>query len=221
MPAVLVCTHADSAERDLADTLLWRQDVERRLAAKPDEARMFAVAARPAVVVVDRDLPWAARFIASLREDASTRGLSVVVMARGDFDPGEVELLEAGANAILRLPAGSEWNERLERLMSVPARKAARFPVSFQVEALANGGRPEQAQAVNLSASGILIETQAPLAIRDEVRLRFTLPKSARPIAAGGQVVRVSADARFGIEFRGLADQDSRQITGFLSTLSS
>ena len=221
MAAVLICTHADSIERDLGGTLLWRQGVERRVAAKPDEARMFAVAARPVVVVVDRDLPWAARFIASLREDASTRGLSVVVMARGDFDAGEVELLEAGANAILRLPAGPEWNERLERLMSVPARKAARFPVSFMVEALSNGGRPEQAQAVNLSASGMLIETQAPLAIRDEVRLRFTLPRAAKPIAAAGQVVRVAPEARFGIEFRGLADQDAQQITGFLATLGA
>ena len=221
MTAVLVCTHADSLERDLGETILWRQGVERRLAAKPDDAKMFAVAARPVVVVVDRDLPWAARFIASLREDASTRGLSVVVMARGDFDPGEVELLEAGANAILRLPAGPEWNDRLQRLMDVPARKGARFPVSFQVETLADGGRPEQAHAVNLSATGMLIETQAPLAIRDEVRLRFTLPRSGRAIAAAGQVVRAAADARFGIEFRDLGDQDSKQIAGFLSTLGS
>jgi len=218
--AVLICTHAPTIDADLGGTLLFRHDVERRVFAKQDEARMFAVAARPQVVVVDRDLPWAGRFIAALREDASTRGLSVVVMARGDFDAGEVELLEAGANAILRLPAGEEWNERLQRLMAVPARKDARFPVSFQVEALA-GGRPEQAQALNLSASGMLIETQAPLGVRDEVRLRFTLPKSGQPIATGGQVVRVAGGSQFGVEFRGLADKDARQIAGFLSILGA
>lgn len=218
--AVLICTHAATIDADLGGTLLFRQDVERRVFAKQDEARMFAVAARPQVVIVDRDLPWAGRFIAALREDASTRGLSVVVMARGDFDAAEVELLEAGANAILRLPAGAEWNERLQRLMDVPARKDARFPVSFQVEALSDGGRPEHAQAVNLSASGILIETQAPLGVRDEVRLRFTLPRSAQPIATRGQVVRVAGGAQFGVEFRDLAEHDARQITGFLSTLS-
>ena len=219
--AVLICTHAPTLDADLGGTLLFRQDVERRVFAKQDEARMFAVAARPQVVVVDRDLPWAGRFIAALREDPSTRGLSVVVMARGDFDSGEVDLLEAGANAILRLPAGPEWNERLERLMDVPARKAARFPVSFQVEALANGGRPERAQALNLSASGILLETQAPLAVRDEVKLRFTLPRSGQPIATGGQVVRVGGGAQFGVEFRGLAENDARQIAGFLATLGA
>src|SRR5918994_141893 len=107
MSAVLICTHADTIEKDLGGTLLWRQGVDRRVCGKQDEARMFAVAARPQVVVVDRDLPWADRFIAALRDDASTRGLSVVVMARGDFDPGEVDLLEAGANAIPRLPPGA------------------------------------------------------------------------------------------------------------------
>ena len=219
--AVLICTHSPTLDADLGGTLLYRKDVERRVFTKQDEARVFAVAARPQVVVVDRDLPWAGRFIAALREDASTRGLSVVVMARGDFDASEVELLEAGANAILRLPAGTEWNERLQRLMDVPARKDARFPVSFQVEALSNGGRPEQAQAVNLSASGILIETQAPLAVRDEVKLRFTLPKSGQPIATAGQVVRVSSGSQFGVEFRGLSEHDTRQITGFLSTLGA
>jgi DNA-binding response OmpR family regulator len=219
--AVLICTHAPTVDADLGGTLLFRQDVERRVFAKQDEARMFAVAARPQVVVVDRDLPWAGRFIAALREDASTRGLSVVVMARGDFDAGEVELLEAGANAILRLPAGDEWNERLQRLMAVPARKDARFPVAFQVEALADGGRPEQAQALNLSASGMLIETQAPLGVRDEVRLRFTLPKSGQPISTGGQVVRVAGGSQFGVEFRGLAEKDAKQIAGFLSILGA
>jgi DNA-binding response OmpR family regulator len=221
MSAVLICTHAENLESDLGATLLWRQDVERRVVAKPDEARMFAVAARPRLVLVDRDLPWSARFVAALREDASTRGLSVVVMARGDFDASEVELLEAGANAILRLPGGPEWNERLQRLMEVPARKDARFPVSFQVEAAANGGRPEEAHARNLSVSGILVETQAPLGVRDDVRLRFTLPRAAAAMTVRAQVVRMAGSSQFGLEFRGLGADESRQLEGYLSTLNS
>ena len=221
MPAVLICTHSGDLEGDLGATLLWRQDLERRRVEKPDEARMLAVAARPRLVLVDRDLPWAARFVAALREDESTRGLSVVVMARGDFDSSEVELLEAGANAILRLPGGPEWNERLQRLMEVPARKDARFPVAFQVEAASNGGRPEQAQALNLSVSGILLETQAPLGLRDDVRLRFTLPRTPAPISMRAQVVRMAGSSQFGLEFRGLGADEARQLEGFLSTLNS
>lgn len=142
MTAVLICSHGD-VEQDLGATLLWREDIERHVIAKMEEAQMLAVAARPRLVVIDRDLPWAARVVAALREDPATRGLSLVVMARGDFDPAEVELLECGANAILRLPAGPEWNERLERLLDVPVRKEARFlcPLASRPPATAGGRR--------------------------------------------------------------------------------
>jgi len=220
MTAVLICSHAD-VESDLRGTLLWRDDMERQVVAKMDEARLLAVAARPRLVVVDRDLPWAARFVSAVREDPSTRALSVVVIARGDFDAAEVELLECGANAVLRLPAGPEWNPRLERLMDVPVRKEARFPVSFGVEASSNGSGSANAQALNLSASGILIETEVPLKVQDEVQLQIGLPVSIEPLRIGGQVVRLAAPSRFGVEFRGLRPEESRRIQGYLATLGS
>ncbi len=220
MTAVLICSHRDVKE-DLGGTLLWRDDIERHVVAKMEEAQMLAVAARPRLVVIDRDLPWAARILTTLRADPSTRALSLVVMARGDFDPAEVELLEDGANAILRLPAGPEWNERLERLMDVPVRKEARFPVSFDVEASINGSGAANAQALNLSASGMLIETEVALKVQDEVRLQVGLPVSIDPLRIPGQVVRVAAPSQFGVEFRGLGPVESRRIQGYLATLGA
>jgi DNA-binding response OmpR family regulator len=220
MTAVLICSHGD-VEEDLRGTLLWRDDIDRQVVAKMEEARMLAVAARPRLVVIDRDLPWAARIVSALRADPSTRGLSLVVMARGDFDPAEVELLECGANAILRLPAGPEWNERLERLMDVPVRKETRFPVSFGVEASSNGGGVANAQALNLSASGMLIETESALNIRDEVQLQIGLPVTVDPIRVAGQVVRLAAPSQFGVEFRRVGPEESRRIQGYLATLGA
>jgi len=220
MTAVLICTHGD-AEADLAGTLLWREGIERQVVAKMEEARMLAVAARPRLVVIDRDLPWAARIVSALREDPSTRALSVVVMARGDFESVEVELLECGANAILRLPAGPEWNQRLERLMDVPVRKETRFPVSFAVEAATNGGAAANAQALNLSASGILIETECALAVLEEVELQIGLPVAIDPMRVAGQVVRLAAPSQFGVEFRRIGPEDSRRIQGYLATLGA
>jgi hypothetical protein len=221
MTAVLICSHAADLKADLGETLLWRHDVERHVVSKMEEARMLAVAARPRLVVIDRDLPWAARAVSALREDPSTRGLSVVVMARGDFDAAEVELLECGANAILRLPAGPEWNDRLQRLMDVPVRKEARFPVSFRVETSSNGGGPTNAQALNLSASGMLIETAAALGMQDEVQLHFRLPPAPDPVRVGGQVVRLAAPSQFGLEFRGLGPEETKRIQGYLATLGA
>ena len=221
MTAVLICSHAEDLKADLGGTLLWRQGVERQVATKMEEARMLAVAARPRLVVIDRDLPWAARLVTALREDPSTRGLSLVVMARGDFDATEVELLECGANAILSLPAGPEWNQRLERLMDVPVRKETRFPVSFGLEASSNGGGPANAQALNLSSSGILIETEVALQVQDEVQLQIGLPVAVDPMRVAGQVVRLAAPSQFGVEFRRVGPEESRQIQGYLASLGA
>ena len=221
MTAVLICSHAEDLKADLGGTLLWREGIERQVVAKMEEARMLAVAARPRLVVIDRDLPWATRIVTALREDPSTRGLSLVVMARGDFDSAEVELLECGANAILRLPAGPEWNERLERLMDVPVRKEARFPVSFAVEASSNGGGPANAQALNLSASGMLIETASDLGVREELVLLFRLPPASDSVRVAGQVVRLAAPTQFGVEFRRVGPEESRRIQRYLATLGA
>ena len=218
---MLICSHAEDLQADLGGTLLWRHDIERQVAIKMDDARVIAVAAKPRLVVVDRDLPWAGRFLTALREDPSTRGLSMVVIARGDFDPAEVELLEAGANAILRLPATAEWNARLERLMDVPVRKEARFPVSFDVQAATSSGATEQAQALNLSASGMLLETSAALGVRDDVQLSFRLPMSKQSLKLLGQVVRQAAPTHFGVEFRDLGPEDARLLQGYLQTLGA
>jgi len=221
MVSALICTHADLAS-DLGQTLLWRQDVDRRVVTRLEEARMMALAARPSIVVVDRDLPWAGRLVSALREDPSTRGLSIVVVARGDFDPGEVELLESGANAILRLPVDAEGDQRLQRLVDVPVRKEARFSVSLSVEAFAAGREEgEPGLARNLSLHGMLMETQAALAVGEHVALRFALGEDPLPVRMRGRVVRLAAAALFGIEFIDVEDETSARLRRFLDALEA
>jgi|RhiMethySRZTD1v2_1073278.scaffolds.fasta_scaffold202216_2 CheY-like chemotaxis protein len=219
MPVALICTQAD-LEPELGHTLLWRAGVERHLAGRLEDARMMAVAARPDIVVVDRELPRSDKLVAALREDPTTRGLSIVVAARGDFDPSEVELLEAGANAILRLPAGPEWDERLPRLMDVPVRREARFTVHFDVEATAGAGDPEAALAINLSMSGMLLESPIPLAVGDEIQLRFQIPESKSTVATTARVVRVASPGQYGVEFREVDKGASGDLQAFVHAAS-
>jgi CheY-like chemotaxis protein len=182
---------------------------------------MMAVAARPDIVVVDRELPRSEKLVAALREDPSTRGLSIVVAARGDFDPAEVELLEAGANAILRLPAGPEWDERLPRLMNVPERREARFTVHFDVEETVGAGDPAAALALNLSMSGMLLESPIPLSVGDEIQLSFQIPDSASPIATGARVVRVAGPGQYGVEFHRVDDAVSGHLRAFVAAAAA
>jgi CheY-like chemotaxis protein len=201
MAIALICSQAE-LDAELGHTLLWRAGIERHLATRLEEARLMAVAARPDIVIVDRELPRSDKLVAALREDPSTRGLSIVVAARGDFDPSEVDLLEAGANAILRLPAGPEWDERLPRLMDVPVRRNARFTVHFDVDAVPGAGDPTAALAVNLSMSGMLLESPLGLSVGDEVQLSFQIPESEAEVKAVARVVRLAGPGQYGVEFR-------------------
>jgi CheY-like chemotaxis protein len=216
MPVALICSQAE-LEPDLGHTLLWREGMERHVATRLEDARMMAVAAKPDIVIVDRELPRCDKLVAALREDPSTRGLSIVVAARGDFDPAEVELLEAGANAILRLPAGPEWDERLPRLMDVPVRRNARFTVHFDVDAELLAGDPAAALAVNLSMSGMLLESPIPLSVGDDIQLRFQIPESDAEIQAPARVVRLAAPGQYGVEFSRVDDDASQRLRTFVT----
>jgi len=221
LPTVLLCG-PPSLEAELAGSALMAPKVERYFAAKLEEARTLSVAARPELVLIDRDLPRAVTLIEGLRADPSTRRLSIAILARGDFDPGEVAFLEAGANAILRLPPDAGWDERLRRLMHVAVRKRARLPVSFAVDALPrdSGGAAVPAMALDLSSTGMLLESSLSLGPGEDVGLEFSPPGSPAPVLVHGRVVRQATGTRFGVEFLRFEGEGRSAVARFVETLA-
>jgi len=216
MAAALICSQAD-LQPELGHTVLWRVGIERHVARRLEDARTMAVAARPDVVVVDRDLPRAYELVAALREDPGTRRVSIAIVARGDLDPAELALLEAGANAILRLPPGPDFDERLVRLLDVPVRREARLRVELGVDTLGTGvGERVPAHAVNLSRSGILIETTVELGVGDELELEFSL--EGEDVLARGRVVRRGEPRLFGVQFAPLPEYAAVRIRRFVGS---
>lgn len=217
MPVVLICSPS-ALDDQLSHTVLWRHDIERHQAKGYEQALSMAVAAQPDLTLIDRDLPRAADLVRSLRTDAKTRRTSLVIVAPGDFDPGEVDLLEAGANAILRLPANGHWDDRIDRLLNIPARREARFDVAFSVEATLESGAAS-GEAVNLSAHGMLLRTRSPLAAGDRLAFRFRLP--AVEIAGRGRVIRLASSGQYGILFESLDGDGRAHIETFIASLDS
>lgn len=219
MTAVVICSPVP-LEDGLRSTCLWRDATVRHLTAQASEARALVLAERPRLLVVDRDLPGAVSLVSGLRQDAKARHLSMAVVVRGEFASVEVDLLEAGANVILRFPVTAEWDARLTRLLQVPARRDGRFLVRFSVHAYA--GLPEgsgQATAVNLSVNGMLLECPFPLGVGDALSLEWKLEPSGPGISGAGQVVRVANAGRFGIEFRRLEGGAAQEIRRFVESL--
>jgi DNA-binding response OmpR family regulator len=216
MPLVLICSQS-GLESELGSTPLWRADMERHTAAGMEEAQMLAEAKRPDLVAVDRDLPRAAELVAALRGEEATRRSSIVVLARGDHDPLEVELLEAGANAVLRLPPGPDWEARLRVLLAVPVRRQARLAVKLQVEGFRAGGVPVEGVALDLSQTGMLIEVRTALRPGDDLDLRFHTPDKSL-VEARARVVRQAGPVRYGVQFASLGTAEKERIRRFVES---
>jgi len=194
-----VVVSAADLSSELHGTMLYRNNVERCPAKGLSEVRELALARRPDVVVVDSALPGAAALVAALRQDQATRQVAIVALGRSEFSFGHIDLLEAGANAILPLPPGADWDDRLIRLVHVPLRKSTRLPVDLAIEGGMRGGLRFPGRALNLSVNGVLIECRQPLEVGDDLRLAFELPVHG-VVRATGTVVRLRPTQQYGVE---------------------
>jgi CheY-like chemotaxis protein len=186
--------------RELGGTVLFRSNVERVRAAGAEEVRRLADEGRLDVVVVDTATPGAAALVAALRQDPLTRPTAIVALGRSEFGFDHLELLQAGANAILPLPPGHDWDDRLMRLIHVPVRKATRLPVDLAIEGGLRSGLSFTGRVVNLSVHGLLLECRHALQVGEDLRLDFELPGGHGLVRGTGTVVRMASANRFGVE---------------------
>jgi DNA-binding response OmpR family regulator len=215
MPIVLICS-PEPLDGELSHTMLWREDVERHQATRYEQALTIAVAAQPDLTLIDRRLARATYLVHALRGDPTTRGTSLVIVAPGDFEPDELELLEAGANAILRLPANGQWDERLDALLRIPARREARFDVDFSVEATLESGSIS-GSAMNLSAHGMLLLSKTKLGVGDWISFAFRLPGAF--IDGKGRIVRHAGPNQYGVFFEKLERDSRAHIEKYVASL--
>ncbi|HET7292667.1 MAG TPA: PilZ domain-containing protein [Vicinamibacteria bacterium] len=217
MSSVLICAAAGPVADDLHSSPVWRDDVERHKADSVQSALTLSVAARPALVVVDRDLPKAERLVQELRGNSVTSGCSIVVVAAGDPQPLEVALLEAGANAVLRHPPSPDWEQRLGRLMSVPTRRTIRMHVDLELEGYF-GTEHHQGRVQNISRTGMLVEVPVAAGIGDQLRFKLHLSMDMTVGGTAG-IVRLAGPNRYGCEFREIAAWDARRLEHYLETV--
>ncbi len=215
MIAVLLCAPG-SLDAELRQSVLYRRDVQRRWARNAAEAQGQASAKRPDIVVVDSALPGAATLVAELREDPRMQELPIVALAREEL--AELELIEAGASAVLRLPPSPDWDTRLFSLMkNVPVRREARVPISLHLTAEV----PTAALVVNLSANGMRVLCLRRLQVGDDLHFSFHLPGRPDVIQGAAKVVRELEMNQYGIELVRVDGEGQRLIREFFETGSN
>ena len=185
---------------ELGDTVLFRRNVERLLASRAEDVQRLASSGRIDIVVVDSALPGAAGVVGVLRQDPATRATAIVALGRSEFGFGHLDLLEAGANAILPLPPGHDWDDRLTRLINVPVRATTRFPVDMAIEGGLLNGLCLSGRTLNLSVHGLLLECPHPLEVGQDLRFSLEMPGAGGAVRGTGTVVRVAGENCFGVE---------------------
>jgi hypothetical protein len=154
--------------------------------------------------------------VASLRAQPLSHPVSIVALSRDPSAALEVD-------AVLALPAGPEWDDRLVGVLQVPTRAQERFDVRFEVETLApQGAGPHRGLARNLSAGGMLIECSSlRLHPGDDVRLSLPIPGLRSPVQGRARVVRQPAEAHLGLRFEAFSGDGDLRVREFLASLAA
>ena len=205
-----------SLEDQLRDTLLFRHNVARIRASGVDEVKRAVQAGQVDIVIVDAALPDAPAVAAALRREPLTRGLSIAGLGHSDVGLVLVQLIDSGVNAVLPLPPGADWDDRLMQLVHVPKRKVVRFPVSFAVGVGRADAEPFEGRALNLSVHGLLLLSSFPLEIGEDVRLAFDLPNARSKVRSTGTVVRLARPKGVGIELTSVVGEGRVLIKRFV-----
>jgi CheY-like chemotaxis protein len=201
----------------LRHTVLWRSNVSRREASTSEEALAQASAERPDVILVDGRMPGAASLVSRLRHDPVTRTVSIVAIGCDELGASDLDLLDSGANAILRLPSNPDWDDRLYRLIHVPLRRAARFDVHLQIDAgFGPEGESFEGHGINLSVNGMLFDTERRLQVGDDLYFAFQLPGTPGLIEGSGTVTRLAGARQYGLELTHVKGDGRQRIRAFV-----
>ena len=217
MTTIVICASAD-LEPELSRTLFWRDDLERYVAERADDARMLVLSTEPHVVVVDRDMPGAAQLVASLRSQSLPHPITIVALSHVAQATGDAQV-----DAVLSLPASADWDTRLDQLLQVPTRKQERFDVRFEIETLLRHKPAGQAGlALNMSAGGVLVECAGlGLVPGDDVELRLPIPGVKTAVKGRARVVRNPVAEHLGLRFEAFAEDGDVRVREFLGHLAS
>jgi CheY-like chemotaxis protein len=210
----------------LADSVLWRNGLEWVNAEDASSVFDIARAARPRLVLLDGSDPNAREAMRRLREDELTRETSIVVLLRASASPHVVdELRQAGANIVLsEEDEPRAWDDRFEKLLGTPPRREVRVPVSLTLWSRDGDGAGAKVvgESINLSVSGVLIETSEPLERGTRLDLSFRLPTAAEELRLVGKVIWTAAGpdgrSRSGVAFQRFHGAAMQAILGLFYT---
>ncbi len=208
---------------DEGKNLLDRKDFQVFIAASALQALQIHRQEQVNLVVADLYMPGMGgdELCTRIREGGTeSRSVSFILIYHNS--PEEfARAASCGANICLHKPfTATTLLEQVEKLMTISVRKGYRVLLRAKVK----GSKDDTVffcTSQNLSASGILIETDRSLLAGEQIQCSFYLPGAAH-ITADGEVVRtVNSDGgkphHYGIRFTEVSAEHTRELEKFIA----
>jgi hypothetical protein len=168
-----------------------------------EDAVMYARAARVELVVLGVEpttmsLEDAIRTIRS--ESSASRKASLLVLAEPGTEDGARQLIDHGVNRVMLTVDPPKFIAlQVAELLEIPPRATLRLGTRMLVE-VEDGFEMALGAVVNVSAAGLLLETEADLEPGQHVVISIEIDPQVEPVAAKAEVVRKADPEREGIE---------------------
>jgi CheY-like chemotaxis protein len=161
------------------------------------------------------------KLCSTVRKDPGLKSVSIIIVCDGTR--ADVERVTiCGANAHLTKPIRPvQLVEKVGQLLDVPERKSYRVVLKVTVHG-SNRRESFFCSSRNISATGMLIETEKILNKGDKVSCAFFLPNADR-ITAEAEIMRVARDGtgyQYGIRYLDLPPKFKAQINDFIASRS-
>ena len=208
------------------ETILRRRDSAIFTALAGTEGLQKARAELPHLIIFGYDLfdMSAPEFCREIRDDAATRGTSLLLVVDREHQNHADLCLSAGCNDVIYRPLQRrELDQKVEKLTSIPVRRQLRTITKIEVS-LEKNGRFILGRSINISANGMLLEVDRVLPGEGSVRLHFYIPGDPKPLQVEAAVLRAEfagTMAKYGVRFANLSDDERERIDRYVHRLRS
>ena len=217
---------AETLQNFIADEsgILARNDIVITYASTAEEILSLHRAGKADIIIVDMDTPESGgdKLCYMIRRENDLKAVSIVVVCDCSVAATE-RCISFGANAVVHKPVQSkELLGKISELLDIRERKVVREIVKISVTVNSDGSY-FFAVAKNLSASGLLFETNRIIPKGSKVSCSFVLQHQ---VVAQGEIARVSRirgwsgeSFEYGVRFRGLAKEAKKEIEDYFKSL--
>jgi CheY-like chemotaxis protein len=190
---ITVLTSNNSAVfRQLGSRAFQRLGVEHRVATSGAEVLDLVKRARPALAILDAELPDIDGYevCRRIKTDPELRSIRVMLVIGSMLDRDQLDRLSSsGCDDVFCVPAPSdELYQHAARLVGLPHRGGRRIKVQLRLE-LDAGAQVTEGRLLNLSREGAKVALRQPVGTATEVRIRLSRTDAERAAAVKGRIV--------------------------------